>query len=158
MATFTQSQLNAIKADIASKADTTYNGVTFANLQALTRLDQIAQYYNDLASPQVNIWRPDLTVDMITNVIVMSDFIALSASKQQAWFAMSQSSKIDATSSLVRTNFVSIFGNGTATTNSVTAIAKKAATNLEALFAVSSVSPMYKVVLGSDDILSALRS
>lgn len=158
MSTFTQSQLNAIKADIASKANTTYNGVTFANLQALTRLDQIAQYYNDIASPQVDIWRPDLTVDMITNVIVMADFIALSSAKQQAWFAMSQATFIDATSSVVRTNFVSIFGNGTTTTNSVTAIAKKAATNLESLFTVSSVSSMYKVILGSDDILSALRS
>ena len=116
MATLTLSQQQAIKADIAAKAAFSYGGSTFAALQSLTQLDRIAQYYNDIASPQVDIWRPDLTVDMITNVIVMSDFIALSAGKQNAWFAMSQASYIDATLSQVRSNFASIFGAATATT------------------------------------------
>lgn len=154
----TLSQLQSVKADIISKGATVYDGSTFDIWRANSRLDKIAEYYNAIASPAVDLWKPDITIDEITNQIVMADFQGLPQGRRDAWFAMSQALYIDATQSLVRTNFVSIFGNGTATLTNVTAIAKKQATNLEALFTTNNVSEVYKYLISQDEILLATRS
>lgn len=153
----TTAQLQIIKADIESKAAFEFEGSPFSILLASTQLDKIARYYNTVASPAVDIWKPDLTVEEITNQIVMADFISITQARRDAWFAMSQASTIDATISLVRTNFQNIFGAGTTTLTNVTAIAKKEATNLEALFTSGGVSSLYKYSITPEDILSALR-
>ena len=99
------SQIATIKADIIAKAALVYEVISFALLQSTTRLDKIAAYYNEEANPVVNLWRPDISISDVTNNIVFSDYISLSAAKREAWMAMSQGNVIDATIDLVRTNF-----------------------------------------------------
>lgn len=154
------SDLEAIvlKNDMIAKAAVVHKGSDISGLKDNTRFDVICDYYNSVASPQVDLWRPDVTTAEITNVIVMSAFIALSQGARDAWIAMSKAGVIDATLPLVRTNFVSIFGNNTATTIAVTALAKKPATNFEALFVTSGASSMYKYLLTAEDIYQAIRA
>lgn len=151
-------QIAAIKADIIGKSNFVFNGVSFSDLLTQTRQGLIADYYNQTAFPEVEIWRPDLTISDITNNIVFSDYIALTAAKREAWMALSQGLIINATIPLVRTNFTSIFGNGTSTTNNVIAIAKKKATNLESLFITSGVSELYNYIITAEEIVNILRS
>lgn len=154
----TNSEALILKADLAAKGNTVFGGDTINSHLANTRFELISDYYNSSANPQIDLWRPDVTVDEITNVITMSDFIARTQGQRDAWIVMSQASFINATLSLVRTNFVSIFGSNTTTTNAVTAIAKKASTNFEALFVASGVSSKYKYVVSPDDIYQAIRA
>lgn len=154
----TLSELTVLKNDIIAKSATVYNGSTFAIHQSNTKFDQVAAYYNSIASPQVDLWRPDVLIGDITNIIDMSAYITLTVAKQNGWMAMSQGSVIDATLSQVRANFVTIFGNGTATTNAAISISKKAATNFELLYTTNNVSTKYKYVVSVDEIIAALRS
>jgi len=154
----TPAELTTLKNDITAKANTVYSGSTFSVHQSNSRFDILATYYNTVASPQTDLWRPDIAISEITNIIDMSGYTGLTVARQNGWMAMSQGSVIDATLSLVRTNFTTIFGNNTATTNAAIAVAKKAATNFEMLYTTSNVSTKYKYIVTSDEIIQALRS
>lgn len=154
----TTAELTTLKVDIIAKASTVYSGSTFALHQSNSRFDLLADYYNSKASPQTDLWRPDVSVNDIVNLIDMSAYIAFTAVKQNGWMAMSQGGTLDATLPLVRTNFTTIFGNGTASTVAITAIAKKPATNFEMLFTTNNVSTKYKYVVSAEDIIQAIRS
>lgn len=147
-----------LKADMVSKGATVFQGSSIDSYKSNTKFELICGYYNALASPQVDLWKPDLTVAEITNVITMSAFILLSQGQRDAWVAMSQAGILDATIPLVRTNLGSIFGAATATGLAAIAIAKKPATNFEALFVTSGASSKYKYILSVEDIYQAIRS
>lgn len=153
----TQNELSILMADLQSRLAEVHEGGPFAVHIGNTNLKGIARYYNSVAVPKVDIWKPDLTIDEITNVIVMSDFIAITAARREAWMAMSQATFINATLAQVRANFVSIFGNNTATTNAVTAIAKRPATRFEALFITGEASSRYGYQVVAEDIETAIR-
>lgn len=155
----TTAQLQALKTDITvTRASTVYLGSTLLTYWQTTQTQKIADFYNQTASPQVDLWRPDIPVGEACSQVVMSDFIALAVARQNGWFVMTQSATIDATNTLVRTNFTTIFGAGTATLTNLTAAAKKAATYFESLFTTSGVSAVYKQLLTAQDVYSAINS
>jgi len=154
----TSSQYLTLKSDILAKSATVYSGATLATHMGNSNFSVIADYYNSTAAPVTLLWRPDITVSDMTNIIDMAEYVLLSVAKQNAWMAMSQGRIIDATLSQVRTNFVTIFGSGTNTTIAATAMAQKEATNFEKLFTTNGVCSVYKVLVTASDIIQAIRS
>lgn len=151
----TLSQLSTLKTDITvTNAATSFNGSTLLTLWNGNDFENLAAYYNTTASPQLDLWRPDIAPSDIIPVIVMSEFIALTAVKQNGLLLYMQGSVINATNANVRNGFTSIFTSGTSLTN-LTALAKKAATNLEKLFTVSNVSPLYKYTVSGNELSKA---
>lgn len=144
------SEITTLRNNIIAVKDTVYNGKSIKAWLGESNKAEVAAFYNSVST--TDIWRPDLTPEEMTTIIVMSNFISLPAGNRDAWMAMSKLSRIDATQALVRTNFVSIFGNGTATTNAATALAQRKATKFEALFTTSSVSTKYGYIVTEDDI------
>lgn len=147
-----------LKTDINSKLNTVLpNGKTMnANLQE-TNFQAIADYYNTNASPQLDLWRPDLNPKDLNKYLVMTEFQALTVQKQNGWFAIIGGNEVDATAAQVRTNFATILGAASVSTTNLTAQAKKIATNFEKLFTVSNVSSMYKYIVNADDIDATSR-
>ena len=147
------SEITTLRNNIITNKNVVYNGKTLKTWLGESNHTEVAAYYN--TANTTDIWKPDLTSEQLTNIIVMSDFIALSQGQRDAWVAMSKLSAIDTTKSLVRTNFVSIFGNGTATTTSATALAQRKATRFEELFTTANVSSKYGYIVSNGDILEA---
>lgn len=158
ISSLTPANIAVLKTDISTKLNTVLaNGKTLnQNLQE-SNFQEVADYYNTAASPQLDLWRPDLNPRDLNKFLVMTEFQALTLQKQNGWFAMIGGDEVDATSALVRTNFATIFGAGSATAINLTATAKKAATVFEKLFTTSNVSTMYKYVVSANDIESASR-
>lgn len=158
ISSLTPANIAVLKTDIDSKLNTVLaNGKTLnMNLQE-SNFQAVADYYNTAASPQLDLWRPDLNPRDLNKFLVMTEFQALTLQKQNGWFAMIGGDEVDATSALVRANFATIFGAASATAVNLTAAAKKAATVFEKLFTTSNVSTMYKYVVSANDIESASR-
>lgn len=153
----TTAQLIILRNDIrVTRAATMFQGNTLLTYWNTFDFETLANYYNTLASPQVDLWRPDVTQSELAKCIVATEFQALTAVKQNTWFALLQGDILDATVALVRTNFVTIFGAGAATVTNLSAAAKKAATNFENLFTVSNVSSVYGQSVSSQDIYQSL--
>ena len=144
------SEITTLRNNIITVKDTVYNGKTIKTWLGESNRAEVAAFYNSIST--TDIWRPDLTPEEMTSIINIANFIALPAGNRDAWMAMSKLSRIDATQPLVRTNFVSIFGNGTETTTAATALAKRKATNFEELFTTSSVTTKYGYIVTEDDI------
>lgn len=128
-----------------------------SNLTALlTAGDQggIAAYYNTPSGAMV--WKPVITIQLLNTAIVWSEFIVLTALKQNAYFAMT-STNIDATSANIRAGFSSVFGAST-TLNNLTAIAQRQGTRFENLFASGNVVPngLFGLNVQPQDIADAL--
>lgn len=151
----TTAQLQTLKTDITvTHAATVYNGNTLLQLWNAYDLATLAAYYNSIANPQVDLWRPNVTKTELSRCIVASEFGALTVANQNTWFAILQTETLDATIASVRTNFTTIFTSGATLTN-LTAAAKKTATNFENLFTTGNVSSVYGQVLTTQDIYQA---
>lgn len=153
----TTAQLTALKTDLLSKTNVTYQGNTLGSYMANTNLQMIANYYNSNINPQVDIWKPDLKVEDMAKSLDMATFITLTAVKQNGYFALTKGTYVDATVANVRASFVTIFGNGTANAVALAAIAKRPATIFEALFTTSNVSSVYGYVIQPEEIQEALQ-
>jgi len=156
----TTSQLATIKNDITvTKPNTLYNGVTLISLWNGNDFEHLADYYNTLASPTIDLWRPNVAAWEATRSVVGSVYVGLTAVKQNGFQMYLLAGTIDATSQNVRDSFSAIFPAG-ATLNNLIAVSKKQATNLEALFvgAVQSgayVSSVYGYVIGANELSKA---
>lgn len=150
-------QLQTLKADINSKLATVYNGQTFTYWLGKQNYEQLANYYNQTASPQVDLWNPALARETIINNITSTDFLTLSQAKRELFLALTSANNIDATITAVRNHFSNIFGTSTTLTN-LTAIAKKAATIAEGLYTTNNVCAIYGTTIGYNDIKDALIS
>jgi hypothetical protein len=134
-------QLQSIKTDITvTRANATYLGQTFLQVWNSGNDMEMAKAYNQIASPVVKLWRPNVTVESLNRALVMSEFIALTVAKQNGWFVLTQGSA-DTTFPLTRQNFIDIFGGGSVTMANLIVQAQKDATYLEALFSASGGSP-----------------
>ncbi len=151
----TENQLQILKTDLfTTRANQVHAGKTFAIHIAESNYKALIKFYN--SSTNNNIWKPDLKVTELSKAIVMSAFIALTAVKQNGYFVLTQGEFIDATNANIRAGFASIFGAG-ATTNNLTALAQRFATNFEFLFTTSNVSSLYGYILTEDDIREATQ-
>lgn len=152
----TENQLQILKTDLFTTiANQVHAGKTFAIHIAESNYKALIEFYNSPTNN--NIWKPDLKVIELSKAIVMSAFIALTAIKQKGYFVLTQGEFIDATNANIRTGFASIFGAGTTTTNNLTALAQRFATNFEFLFTTSNVSSLYGYILTEDDIREATQ-
>jgi hypothetical protein len=122
---------------------------------------KIADFYNALASPTVNVWRPDVRVSELNTAIDWAAFNALDTQHQNGYMAMTQAGIVDTTAALVRKGFADIFTSGTTTANNILALVVRPATNLEVLFSTvaagNRVTQVYGKVLTNIDVAIALR-
>jgi len=150
----TTPQLLVLKTDILSPA----NAAALGPWLLAQDYPAIANWYNALASPAVNLWRPHIPVSELNTAIVWADFVALTLGKQNAYFAMTQDGWIDATSANIRTGFGAVFA-GASQTNLV-ALAQRGGTRFEVLFSTvagaASVSTMFGQSLSGDEVQRAV--
>jgi hypothetical protein len=149
----TSAQLATLKADIAADA----------TLNAKPNNDDgnqfIADAYNALASPAINVWRADVRSSEVVAAVVMTDFIALTGLKPDGFHLIITPDTVDASSANVRQDFQTIFGASTTLTN-LTAIAQRPASRLEKLFGTGSplTSTLYAYLLTRVDVFDARSS
>ena len=153
----TPTQAATLKTNITANLATVFNGRTIQQWLDIYDLETIAAFYNSPQSPQVDLWRPDIKVSEVSPQIVMSDYVALTAIRQNGYLALTQGDIIDATKANIRAGFGSIFGAASVTTSNLTALAKKPATKFENLYTVSNVCSLYNYVVGYQDILQAIQ-
>jgi hypothetical protein len=153
----TTAQLNTIKTDIiTTHASTVFNGKTLLQLWDDNDTENLARYYNTIANPQLDLWRPDVQAWEATKSVIGSVYVGLTAVKQNGFLMYITAGIIDATSQNVRDSFSAIFPAG-ATLNNLIAVSKKPATNGESLFigVVQSgayVSSIYGYMVSGNDI------
>ena len=136
------------------------NAVSLGAFIAAQDYPSIAIFYNQLASPVVNLWRPHISVSELNTAIVWADFVALTIGKQNAYFAMTQDGWVDSTSANIRGGFTAIFANPSLA--NLTALAQRPGTRFEVLFSTvqgtASVSTVFGMLLSADDVQFALLS
>lgn len=91
----------------------------------------VANFYAGAGS--VTVWRNDISVGEVTKAITMSDFVVLTAIKQNGLLLLTQSAVIDATQATIRASFAAIFPSS-ATLTALNALAIRTATKFEQLF------------------------
>jgi hypothetical protein len=156
----TTAQLQTLKTDITvTRASVSFQGQTLLQHWNQDHTQIIADFYNQVAAgPAVSLWKPDVPVEDLAKSILMSEFIALTAVKQNGFAVYQFGTYVDATNANVRNGFNSIFGTSTSLTN-LTAIAKKPGTYLEVLFSsvdgAANTSTLYKYTLTAADVDAA---
>lgn len=158
-----EAQLMTLKTDITvTKAAVVYQGETLLNWWNAGADGTIAEFYNQPAVPAVPLWKPRVPVNDLITALVGSEFKALPIATQNLWFVLTQGDAVDATLSRTRQNFIDVFGAAAQTTANLTAVAQKAATYFEALFATvaagpgtGSISPVFGQMLTADEVWAA---
>ena len=156
----TDNQKQILKTDITvTKAATVYNGQTLLQLWNNNDMEALASFYNQIASPVIDLWRPDISASELTSGIVGGEYVALTAVKQNAFMMYLVAGSLNATSANIRTALDAIFGNTTTKTN-LLVVAKKQATNFESLFkgaiqGAAYVSTTYGISVTGQDIYQA---
>jgi len=99
----TTAQLQALKTDITvTHANTVFQGLTLLQLWTGFDFANLALYYNTAASPQVDLWRPNVTRTEASKCIAAGEFMSMPVARQNTWFAILQTETIDATNTTVR--------------------------------------------------------
>ncbi len=154
----TTAQLQILKNDIfVTKPNVVYNGKTISSYVSNSNYTTLAAFYNSNITPSVNIWRPDIKITELPSAILMSEFVALTAVKQNGYFVLTQGDYLDATDSNTRTSFTTIFGSSSITKTNLLNLAQRVATYFEALFIVNSVCSVYGYLLTETDIKNATQ-
>ena len=160
----TPAQLLTLKTDILSRQLTDFVGM--GPFDGTGDNPAIANWYNVLVTPTVQLWRSDITVREMRRVINWSDYAGLTPNgtqKQATYLALTQDPEgVDATDQGLRDALLAIFGNGSASLNGLLSIAMHPATRFQALFAGATVqgakvSPFYGQSLTSDNVRLALQ-
>jgi hypothetical protein len=120
----TSAQRTTLAADINGQA-------SLAAARTTHDAPAVAAFYAGTGA--VNVWRNDVSVASVIAVIGMSEFVGLTAIKQNGLILLTQAPVVDATQATVRAGFASIFAAG-ATLTALNALAIRAATKFEALF------------------------
>lgn len=159
------SQLQSLKTDITvTRAAILYNGQTLLQWWNAGANSTLADFYNQEASPTVLLWRPDVETQLLIDALVGTEYIAgttaSDVARRELLGLITRAARIDATKSQVRSNFSTAAGAASATLTAWTALARKNATYLEALFAGlpsggASVTPVYGYQLTRADVAEA---
>ena len=115
----------------------------------------IANYYN--AQGTGFIWLPSVSVSVLNDAIVWSEFAGLTVALQNTYLAMIIGNYVDATNANIRTGFSTIF-NGKTTLSNLTAIAQRTPTRFEAVFSVGNVCPLFGYQVSANDVDMARSS
>lgn len=159
------SQLQSLKTDITvAKAAVLYNGQTLLQWWNNGSNSTIAEFYNQTASPAVLIWKPDVRTQDLVDALVGTEYVsgttATDVARRALLDVITRSELVDATKSQVRSNFSTAAAAASSTLTAWTAIARRNATYLEALFAGvpsggASVTPLYNYSLTNLDVAEA---
>ncbi|MDE2022337.1 MAG: hypothetical protein KGI71_05515 [Patescibacteria group bacterium] len=140
---------------VAFKADANAN---FAALVAAHDWPGLANAYNALSSPAVMVWRPSVPVSELASAIDWTadanGFQALTVSKQNTYFALTQGGTVDATQVNIRNGFGAIFPAAIAT--ALAAVAQVQATRFQALFTTNGVTTYFGASLSPTDVQQAM--
>jgi len=150
----TPAQLSTLKAAIL--ADPTAN--SFPNTSD-GNFD-CAVYLNTVPATPTALWRPDVSPGEVAKSVTMSEYVALTAVKQNGLLLLTQGSFVDATQATVRADFSTIFAAG-ATLTALTAVAQRPGTRFEVIFSSGgppAVSTMYGVQVSYQDVMAARNS
>lgn len=137
----TQAQMQTLRTDITvTKAATVFRTQTLLQWWQAGDDQTLADFYNEIASPVVKLWRPSVSVRSLNEALVGTDFLGLAQANRDLWFVLTQD-VANTTLTLTRQNFVTVFGGASATMTNLTAVAQKDATYLEALFSSAGGAP-----------------
>jgi hypothetical protein len=127
----TPSQLTTLKNDI--NADPVLSVIPNNDDGAF----QIAEVYNTIAVPNYIVWKTNVPTKECKKAMVWTEYIARSAGERDAWIFMLSNGFINAADVNVRQGILDIFSGpgGVNTRANLTALAKRAATRAEKLFA-----------------------
>jgi hypothetical protein len=163
MATLSASQLLVLKTDITvTKSAIVYEGQTLLQWWTSGNNHEISEFYQLIASPQVDLWIPTVGKTELINSLVGQDFLNLTIAQQNLWFVMTQPENCDTTLSRVRQNFVDIFGGGSATTTNLLSAVRRPGSYGEELFSIAApgpgtanVSDIYGQVITPENVASS---
>lgn len=151
----TPAQLSTVKAAIL--ADSTANA--FPNTSDGNFA--LAAYLNAAKIPAVSVWRNDIAPREVASAVVQSEWVVVTAIKQNGLLLMTQGDRIDATQANVRNGFASIFATG-ATLTALTALAQRSATRFEAMFltvaGAANTSSVFGQTISPQDVETARNS
>jgi len=160
----TAAQLQILKTDITvNHAATVYNGKTLLQLWNDNDTENLAAYYNTIATPQVDLWKPDIPVEEVTAAIDYSVFATKTAVLQNTFLLLVKGTFVNATQANIRAGFAVVFPSGASFTNLI-ALARRAATNGESLFKgalqgtnpnAAYVSSIYGYTVSGNDVYRA---
>lgn len=123
--------------------------------------EEIADFYNSVAVPTVNVWKPEVTITELNSAIAWPDMVSLTIEKQLAFQTMIWSFKIDMTDAQVRNGIDTIFGSVSASKAGIVNVGKRPATYLESLFSTggaTKVSQVFGYKLLPSDVAEALNA
>ena len=114
----------------------------------------LAELYN--AASTYIVWRTAVTPDQYREAIVWTEVDALTAGKARIWEWITQSmtAPLNAASANVRQGLMDCWASNTTTRTQLTAVAKRAATKAEKLFATGTGTTATPGVLGWEGTLS----
>lgn len=139
----TTQQAATLKTDIQARA----------NLNAFVAAadwPSVAIFYNGVASPTVQVWKPAVTINELNSAINWTSFVTTGIGKQTAFLCMTQNKMIDATDSQVRGGIAQIFAGDSTSINALTAVSQRPATYFEALFSVASGAAQVSTFYGQN--------
>jgi hypothetical protein len=151
----TTAQIATLKADILSRPNLWANGT-----QQIGN-EEVAAFYNSTASPVVNVWKPEVTVQELNSAIAWSDMVLLTQEKQLTYQSMIWNFKIDMTDAQVRSGIDTIFGNPSSSRTGILNVGKRSATYFEALFATggaTKISSLFGYQLSPAEVSAAINS
>jgi hypothetical protein len=161
----TTSQKQALKSEIIASSEDAMVALE-ADPGSADKAFAVSLLYNQLASPAFIVWKTDVTTIDIRAVLVWAEYDALSVSKQNAFAFLCSNHIVNAALTNVRQGIQSIFTGPNQSGNlaAMIAIAKRAATRAEKLFAAgtgSDASPATMTFEGNlsyQDVLAAMGS
>jgi len=128
------SQLTILKNDITvTRAAQVLNGKTFLEWYNTFDFQTLVDFYN--SNSAISIWKPSVTTKEMAGVIDWSAYSVFAVAKQNTYLALTVSGEVDATYLNVRGGFAAVFSGATLT--ALNSLAKRLATNYEALFATT---------------------
>lgn len=146
---FTAAQLATIKSAVQADA-------TAGPLASSGALGQLAAYLNSAPTTGAAlVTREDVTPTELFHAIVYAEFSALGAPALAMLGLAKAAARIDFTNANVASGLTQIFPSTTQTYANIMAIAQRAATRLEAIFATGGVSQVYGQTIGVSDLIAA---
>ncbi len=118
-----------------------------------------AVYLNTVPGSPTQLWRSDVSPSEVAKSVLMSEYAALTAIKQNGLLLITQGT-IDATSANIRAAFTTIFTSGTSLTN-LTALAQRPGTRFEVIFSAGgppATSTMYGRAVDYTEVMAARNS
>ena len=137
MARLGDPELQALRTDITStRADVLYNGKTLLTWWNEGNDQELANFYNQPHAPEIQVWNPAVPNNRFVEVLVMTEYLALTDAQRQGWAQSLLPQSIDMTLDNMRQSFATLFGGGSTTATDILDISRDPGTYGEILYSV----------------------